>query len=143
MISEKHHDCEPDLVELPDGRLLAILRPRMSQTISKDKGRTWSKPTRLLRGHAPSLLLTRDGVLLCGHREQPGPRTGLIMSTDFGKTWSLPRMIDVAGGAYPSFVELGDGRILCLHYQEAAGGNLRQAVFKIDRKTSNITLVEP
>ena len=144
MISEKHHHCEPDLVELPDGRLLSILRPCMCQTISRDKGRTWSKPTRLLvRGDAPGLLLTRDGVLLCGHRERPGTRTGLIMSTDFGKTWSLPRMIDVAGGAYPSFVELGDGRILCLHYQEAAGGNLRQAVFKIDRKTSNIILTEP
>lgn len=143
MISEEHHHCEPDVVELPDGRLLSILRPCMCQVVSRDKGRTWSPPTRLLRGEAPSLILTRGGVLLCGHRERPGTRTGLIMSTDFGKTWSLPRMIDVAGGAYPSFVELSDGRILCLHYQEAAGGNIRQAVFEVDRKASNIILTEP
>ena len=112
MISERHHHCEPDLVDLPDGRLLAILRPRMSQTISKDKGRTWSKPTRLLvRGDAPGLLLTRDGVLLCGHRERPGTRTGLIMSTDFGKTWSLPRMIDGAGDAYAPPGDPANGRV--------------------------------
>jgi len=143
MISEEHHHCEPDVVELPDGCLLSILRPCMCQVISQDKGRTWSEPTRLLRGEAPGLLLTRDGILLCGHRERPGTRTGLIMSTDFGRTWSPPRMIDAAGGAYPPFVELRDGRILCLHYQEAAGGNIRQAVFRIDRKATSILLAEP
>ena len=49
-------------------------------------------------------------------------------------------MIDYAGGAYPSFVELTDGRILCLHYQEAAGGNIRQAIFTVNRATKQIRL---
>lgn len=143
MISQEHHHCEPDVIELPDGRLLAMLRPCMCQMISDDRGRTWTKPIRLLRGEAPSLLLTSNNVLLCGHRERPGARTGEILSTNFGKTWSPPRMIDFAGGAYPSLVELDDGRILCIHYQEAAGGNIRQAVFKIDRKHRSIELVDP
>lgn len=143
MISEEHHHCEPDVIELPDGRLFCMLRPCMCQTISHDKGRTWTKPVRLLRGEAPSLLLTSDNVLLCGHRERPGVRTGAILSTDFGNTWSPPRMIDFAGGAYPSFVELGDGRVLCIHYQEGAGGNIRQAVFKVNRHSRTIELVDP
>lgn len=143
MISEEHHHCEPDVIELPDGRLLCMLRPCMCQMVSRDKGRTWTRPVRLLRGEAPSLLRTRDNVLLCGHRERPGVRTGVLLSTDWGKTWSPPRMIDFAGGAYPSFVELNDGRVLCIHYQEAAGGNLRQAVFKIHRASRQIELVDP
>ncbi len=143
MISEEHHHCEPDVIELPDGRLLCMLRPCMCQMISSDKGRTWSKPVRLLRGEAPSLVLTSDNVLLCGHRERPGVRTGVILSADFGKTWSPPRMIDFAGGAYPSFIELDDGRILCIHYQEGAGGNIRQAIFKVDGKSRTIELVDP
>ncbi|MDP6720144.1 MAG: exo-alpha-sialidase [Pirellulaceae bacterium] len=143
MISAEHHHCEPDVIELPDGRLFCMLRPCMCQMSSHDKGRTWTKPVRLLRGEAPSLLLTSDNLLLCGHRERPGVRTGVILSTDFGETWSPPRMIDFAGGAYPSFVELVDGRVLCIHYQEGAGGNIRQAVFKINRRSRTIELVDP
>lgn len=140
---QRHHHCEPDVIELRDGRLLCVLRPCMCQVISSDKGRTRSEPVRLLRGEAPSLPLTSDNVLLCGHRERPGARTGVILSTDSGRTWSPPRMIDFAGGAYPSLVELDDGRILCIHYQEALGGNLRQAVFKVDRKSRTIQIVDP
>ncbi len=52
-------------------------------------------------------------------------------------------MIDVAGGAYTSMVELSDGRILCLHYQEALGGNIRQAIFEVDREARQIQLLLP
>ncbi len=136
------HLTEPDLVELPDGRLLCVMRTEMAHSFSSDQGRTWTKPrTGLLpRGAAPDLLLTRDGVLLCGIREQPSPRTGVIISTDYGKSWSRPRMIGFAGGAYPSLTELPDGRIFAVHYQEALGGNVLQSVFAIDRNDRDIRL---
>lgn len=136
------HLTEPDIVELPGGRLLCIMRTEMAHSFSNDLGRTWTKPETgvLPRGAAPDLLMTRDGVLLCGHREQPSPRTGVIISTDFGKTWSPPRMIDFCGGAYPSFAELPDGRIFGVHYEEGLGGNVRQAIFTVDRATRTIRL---
>ena len=145
IIPESNFLTEPDVVKLPDGRLMCIMRTEMAHSFSSDHGRTWSEPrTGLLpRGAAPDLLLTSDGVLLCGMREQPSPRTGLIISTDFGKTWSPPRMIGFAGGAYPSFAELPDGRIFSVHYQEALGGNVLQSVFKIDRKNRTISLRDP
>ena len=142
LIPDSENLTEPDIVELPGGRLLCVMRPEMSHSFSTDGGRTWTAPqTGLLpRGHAPDLLLTKSGVLLCGIREQPHARTGVIISTDFGKSWSPPRLIGFAGGAYPSFTELPDGRIFSVHYQEALGGNVIQAVFTIDRESRDIHL---
>ncbi|MEE3369241.1 MAG: hypothetical protein VX346_07850 [Planctomycetota bacterium] len=81
-----------------------------------------------------------DHVLLCGHRERPGLRTGSLLSTDFSNAWSQPQMIDFTGGAYPSLV---DGRVLGIHYQEGADGSIRQAVFKVSRASRTIELVDP
>ena len=142
IIPASDHLTEPDIVELPEGRLLCVMRAEMSHSISTDGGRTWS-PARtglLPRGHAPDLMLTRNGVLLCGIREQPHARTGVIISTDFGKSWGPPRLIGFAGGAYPSFTELPDGRIFSVHYQEALGGNVIQTIFTVDRKNRDIVL---
>lgn len=142
LIPDSTHLTEPDVVELPDGRLLCVMRTEMAHSVSLDLGRTWSKAQTgvLPRGAAPELLLTRDGILLCGMREQPSPRTGVIISTDFGKSWGPPRMIGFAGGAYPSFAELPDGRILSVHYQEALGGNVLLSKFSIDREQRSIRL---
>lgn len=142
LIPDSEHLTEPDIAELQDGRLLCVMRAEMSHSFSTDGGRTWSPAgTGLLpRGHATDLLLTREGVLLCGIREQPHSRTGVLISTDFGKSWSSPRMIGFAGGAYPSFTELPDGRIFCVYYQEALGGNVLQSVFTIDRQSRDIRL---
>ena len=142
VIPNSDHLTEPDIVELPDGRLLCVMRAEMSHSFSSDGGLTWTSPkTGLLpRGHAPDLLLTSDGILLCGIREQPHSRTGVIISTDFGKSWSPPRLIGFAGGAYPSFTELPDGSIFTVHYQEALGGNVIQSKFTIERQNRDIHL---
>jgi len=136
--------CEPDVIELKDGRLLCVMRPGMEQSISLDKGKTWTKPRELVpfaRGHAPSLLQTKDGTIICGYRELPQPRTSVIVSSDGAKTWSRPLLIDWPGGAYPNFVELDDGRILCIYYGEAIG--IKQAIFKIKWKpTLHLEIVE-
>ena len=93
------------------------------------------------RGHAPCLLQTRDGTLLCGYRELPLAKTSVIISRDKGETWSRPLIIDYFGGAYTGMVELEDGRILCIYYGESAG--IRQAIFKVELEpTPHIRLVE-
>lgn len=139
-IPGSEHGTEPDVIELPGNRLLCVMRPEMSHSFSMDGGHTWTTPETGVfpRGHAPDLFLTSDGVLLCGIREQPHARTGVIISTDFGRTWSPPRLIGFAGGAYPSLAELPDGRIFSVHYQEALGGNLIQTTFRINRSSRTI-----
>jgi hypothetical protein len=121
--SDHEHDSEPHIIRLPDGRLFTTLRPCMCQSYSSDNGRTWTAPTRTgFEGHAPYHLVTRDGLLLCAHRL---PGTALHISTDRGATWKGPFVIDDVGGAYPSMVELPDGVVFCVYYEEGEGSSIR------------------
>lgn len=88
---------EPQVVEMPDGRLIGMLRAnaalaedrRLYQTESLDGGRTWNAPADTgLWGLPPHLLLHSTGVLVVvyGHRRLPfGERAAL--SYDGGNTW--------------------------------------------------------
>lgn len=126
--AHKPGHCEPALARMPDGTLICHLRPCMCQTESTDNGRTWTAPHRLpFRGHAADLLLTSRNILLSAHRI---PGTSLHYSVDFGKTWSENVRIDRVGGAYPSMVELADGTILGVYYEEGGGSSIRATRFK-------------
>ena len=70
-----------DAIELPDGRMIAIVVNDLSPaghgmapfywTESHDLGRTWSEPdftTGAIYGNSPALFLTKNGTLLCGYR---------------------------------------------------------------------------
>jgi len=104
----------------------------MCQTESKDFGRTWTTPHDLgFRGDAADLLLTSKGILITAHRY---PGTSLHYSLDHGKTWSKNAQIDRVGGAYPSMVELDDGTVVCVYYEEGGGSSIRATRFKIDPK---------
>lgn len=95
---------EPHMVELPDGRLLGMIRANakrpedrtLYQTESSDDGRSWSQPKDTgIWGLPPHLLLHSSGTLICafGHRRQPfGQRA--ILSDDQGKSWSREVVID-------------------------------------------------
>jgi len=126
------HLQEPSIVPLEDGRLLCVMRRRASQSFSDAGGRTWSKPTKFPhRADCPYLLRTKSGVLLCASRHRG---TSVTLSTDKAKTWGKPISIDTGSGAYPSMVELDDGRILCLYYREhdkGAGSSIWQAIFRV------------
>lgn len=131
--SARHLLLEPDLVALPDNRLLLLARPLMVSTESTDNGRTWSDPKELgIEGDCPYLLLTSKKVLLCGIRHRPTKSTGVIYSADFGKTWKGPVVLDKVIGAYPSMVELPDGRIFVAYYNEGKGSDIRGLWLKAD-----------
>ena len=128
---------EPDVAALPDGRLLCVMRSNrgdnvMWQSVSRDGGRAWTHSTPIgFAGHAPYLLRTSAGILLCAHRI---PGTSLHYSLDDGAAWSGNCVIDDVGGAYPSMVELPDGRILVVYYEEGEGSAVRARFFRATRE---------
>src|SRR5262249_61085143 len=65
---------------------------------------------------------TGGGVALSAHG---GPATSLHWTADEGKTWHGPVQIDTVGGAYPSLVELPDGLVYCVYYEEGKGSSIR------------------
>jgi len=125
---------ETDLIERKDGSVAAFSREVMTVSESKDGGWTWSEPTPLpFTGHCPSLLMTSQGILLMAHRL---PQTSLRYSLDEGRTWSDGVMIDDFIGAYPSMVQLKDGRVLCVYYEEGPGSAIRAAYIQIRKAPS-------
>lgn len=126
-------DAETDVIELKDGRLLAALRgdgtTPMCWSHSRDQGQTWSiaKPIGFL-GHCPYLHRTADGAhVLLAHRQ---PATNLNISQDEGVTWSENIQVDERSGAYPSMVNLHDGSVLIVYYEEGEGSNIRARRFR-------------
>jgi sialidase-1 len=136
---EQYH--EPHVVELPDGRLLGLIRmqnhgdaPRLEdlglvhfslvQTESSDGGQTWT-PARPLgfHGSPPHLMLHSTGVLVCvyGYRLAPFGQRAMI-SRDAGKSWTTDLILRDDGPdsdlGYPSSIELDDGSILTVYYQK-------------------------
>jgi hypothetical protein len=122
---------ETDVFERKDGTLVAFCREVMVGSESKDRGETWGPVYELgFPGHCPSLLLTKSGVLLMAHRV---PQTSLHWSIDEGRTWRGPVLIDNFIGAYPSMVELKDGRVLCVFYEEGPKSAIRAAIMSVKR----------
>ena len=133
ILQDTHNHYEPSVIQLPDASLLCTIRPCMCITRSTDLGRTWTPRTRMgIRGDASYLLRTSTGILLNAHRH---PGTSVEYSLDDGKTWSKPVQIDTARGAYPSMVELDDGTVLCVYYNDHArkGHGIRSRRFRADK----------
>jgi Neuraminidase (sialidase) len=127
-------DAETDVVRLKDGKLLAALRSSkvdMHYATSEDSGKTWG-PVRSFgfKGHCPYFLRHSSGVMLLAHRV---PATSLHWTSDEGKTWHGPVRIDSVGGAYPSLVELPDGLVYCVYYEEGKGSSIRGVRLRVDR----------
>ena len=128
-------DAETDVVRLLGGKLLAALRSSkvdMHYAVSDDSGKTWG-PVRSFgfKGHCPYFLRHSGGVILLAHRV---PDTCLHWSADEGKTWQGPVKIDTAGGAYPSMVELPDGLVYCVYYEEGKGSSIRGVRLRVDAR---------
>jgi hypothetical protein len=125
-------DAETDFVRLKDGTIFAALRGdrvNMHFATSPDGGLTWSPVKDIgFQAHCPHFTRVSTGEILLSHRL---PQTSLHISHDDGKTWQGPYQIDSVGGAYPSTVELKDGSVLVVYYEEGAGSAIRARRFKL------------
>jgi len=124
-------DAETDIIPLKDDSLYAIQREpqtTMCYSVSGDAGRTWSvsKPIGF-PGHCPYLLRTQADIIILAHRL---PQTSLHYSLDECRTWSENVTVDNCGGAYPSMVNLKDGSVLIVYYEEGEGSNIRARRFR-------------
>ncbi len=126
-------DAETDVLRLPNGSILAALRGDGSVNLhfatSADQGLTWSKVQDSgFLGHSPHLTRLSTGQILLTHRQ---PATSLHISHDDAKSWQGPIEIDSVGGAYPSTVELKDGTVLAVYYEEGPSSAVRAARFRV------------
>jgi hypothetical protein len=128
-------DAETDVIELKDGTLHAAQRSggdTMAWSESKDGGKTWSISAPYgFPGHAPYLHRTLNDVILLAHRL---PQTSLHYSLDETKTWSDPVLVDNHIGSYPSMVNLKDGTVLIVYYEEGELSNIRAKRFLANSK---------
>ena len=126
IISRVHN--ETALAELPDGRVLAVMRGAgLSQSFSSDGGRTWSEPEPVLSGaRLPAdLVLLDSGKLLLtfGRRIEGSFGAEAVLSGDeYGQwDWSTNRMLEWnapnSDCGYPSSAQLDDGTIVTLYYK--------------------------
>lgn len=125
-------DAETDFIVLRDGTVYAALRGdrvNMHYATSRDLGRTWSAVHDIgFKGHCPHFTRLSTGAIILGHRL---PQTSIHISRDETKTWQGPYQIDDKIGAYPSTVELKDGRVLIVYYEEGAGSAIRARKFRV------------
>ena len=126
-------DAETDVLQLPNGEILAALRGdgqvNLHFATSADQGLTWSKiKDSGFLGHSPHLTRLSTGEILLTHRQ---PATSLHISRDDAKSWQGPFEIDSVGGAYPSTVELKDGTVLVVYYEEGPTSAVRAARFRV------------
>jgi serine/threonine protein kinase len=67
--------------------------------------------------------------------ERPRLReAALDWTADEGKTWRGPVQIDTVWGAYPSLVELPDGQVYCVYYEEGKGSGIRWVQLRVGTK---------
>lgn len=125
-------DAETDVIRLQDGTLFAALRSskvNMHYATSPSDGVTWSEVKDIgFPAHCPDLNRLRSGEILMMHRL---PMTSLHVSRDDGKTWQGPYQIDNVIGAYPSTVELKDGTVLVVYYEEGEHSAIRALRFRL------------
>ncbi len=115
--------CEPDLLVMPDGKVLCILRTGGTICLneSADGGKTWTPPREIpgFRGVWPNLVCTEDGVVVAFAGR---PDDWLTFSLDEGATWTTPIRV---GGSNPQrgcdcthyngIVEVAPDRLLAVY----------------------------
>ena len=128
---------EPHVVETDSGKLVCLIRTSstdktfrrfLCQTDSLDGGRTWTEghETPML-GYPPHVIELRNGWLMAAYgRRKPPYGQRACISRDQGKTWDIENEIVLSHApnddlGYPASVQLDDGSILTVYYEEVAG----------------------
>ena len=121
-----HLQDENDILQLPDGRLLSMIRSgkQTYRSYSSDRGKTWSRAEELdVFGQCPSLLMLRSGHILFSYRQvRPTAQVGigLAVSPDVGETWRELDPLYVSPTdwdcAYPSMILDGENHVLAAYY---------------------------
>ncbi|WP_345103081.1 sialidase family protein [Mucilaginibacter panaciglaebae] len=128
---------EPHVIELPSGKLLAMIRNEskefhngyLLQSESYDGGNTWSMASETaIWGYPPHFTLLKNGELLLSysHRKLPYSQKACI-SHDEGRTWDIENEIMLTRSAnsdmgYPSTTQLNDDSLLTVYYQSPGNG---------------------
>ncbi|MEO5997372.1 MAG: sialidase family protein [Chitinophagaceae bacterium] len=136
--------AETDVISLKNGSLYAALRGSIKDTVlmhyasSQDMGKSWSSVKDIgFQGHSPSFTRLKNGAILLTIRAfYDGTLfrrgySGLRISYDEAKTWEGPYRIDTTWGAYPSTIELKDGSILAIYYEEGERSRIRALRFSL------------
>lgn len=135
---------EPVCLEKKDGSIWLLARtPKgMFQSISQNRGKTWSKPlpaihnpvTRfcMLRLNSGNLLLVRHGDI--DGSEKGRNRLTAVLSTDDGKTWKNGLLLDERDNvSYPDGFQTSDGKIYITYDRERSrAAEILMAVFTED-----------
>ncbi|MBR2432325.1 MAG: exo-alpha-sialidase [Clostridia bacterium] len=141
--------CEPHAIALTDKDILVQIRIHHSsvdafttyQCESSDGGLTWTKPHSigLDHGSPPHIIKHSSGVLasVYGYRRPPfGQR--VMFSIDGGKNWDKDYVLRDDGPSgdlgYPCSIELSDGKILTVYYQQKEEGGycvIMQSIWEI------------
>ena len=144
--------AETDIILLSDNTLFAALRGdgsrvNMHYATSNDMGKSWSPVINSgFVGHAPSFTRLSSGEILLSYRAhdpESGYYTGLRISYDEAKSFEGPYLIDVKVGGYPSTVELKDGSVLIIYYEEGERSAIRALRFKKPEPKSVIEFHKP
>jgi hypothetical protein len=124
---------ETDFLELPDGRILAVVRNPEAGTdplclYSTDGGKTWGDESYLgffMSCPCLHLLSDRRILLLCRSKDEDGGGFFGVISEDFGQTWKARQRL-VKGGldsGYPTAFSLSEGQVLAVGYVETGKNN--------------------
>ncbi len=133
---------EHTLVERADGALWMLTRTHkgLSESLSKDGGRTWDACEESGLGHPPARLFLRrlaSGRLLLVKHGAIGETTGraklmAFLSEDDGVTWQGGLLLDGRSGvSYPDGDQFADGTIAVVYdYSRLQARNICMALFK-------------
>ncbi len=112
---------QPTVIQRDNGDLLCLMRhqPRIMQSVSTDRGLTWSAPEKTeLKNPDSGIAMTKlksGRLVLVFNDTDQDDRTplNLIQSYDDGKTWTDLRTLEADWGefSYPCIIQTSDGMI--------------------------------